>query len=276
MSCAIVIPKSEKTNFNKSAMRSGYTDDEIVRNPQSRTEIEHQSDPEGKLKQFGRKARALLQEEKERRPEIKILDLNEANRVSRQKKSSVAVPTSKKPPRPSKRRKVSPQKKISGVPSINSINVSHIPLPSKEFRSGLVKMHGLYSMSTVEDVRRFFTGLKPESVFIVLSNQTYIPIFDVRTDLMASNEEKRDTRIFVKFANSTLASLAAERSGETLKISGERFNKATKTVSIGVTVVDKETARLISNMVRARSNLSSDSIQASDLILSTTSSHRIV
>jgi hypothetical protein len=225
-----------------------------------RDESEKETSKDSALKKFGKKARALLQEQKQKRPEIKVLDPNEATKVSQQKRArSVALPGSKKPTRPAKRRKVAPQRRKSDVPSIVPLNVSHIPIPEKEFRSKIVKLHGLPSMCTMEYVKRFFTGLKTESIFIILPNQAYISALDIRSDLMIHefNRNKNHTRTFVKFESSTLATLAAGRSGETLKIADERKESGSKTLSIGVTLVNKDIARSMLGMVSARNSAKS-------------------
>lgn len=249
--------ESEKETSKDSALLPNlflWQHDEADGSPQSKSDVPGQTALEGKLKKFGKKARALLQEQKQKRPEIKMLDPNEATKVSQQKRArSVALPGSKKPTRPTKRRKVSPQRRKSDVLSIIPLNVSHIPIPEKEFRSNIVKLHGLQStMCTIEHVKRFFTGLKTESIFMVLPNQAYISALDIRSDLMIHEFNRNHTRTFVKFESSTLATLAAERSGETIKIADERKESGTKTLSIGVTLVNKEIARYMLGMVSAR------------------------
>lgn len=219
-------------------------------NSQRKSDDTDQSALRGKVKEFGRKARALLQEEKDKRREIRILDSNEASAVSRQKRSNVSLPSSNKKlaVRATKRRKLIPQRRKSVTPSTFSINLSHIPIPEKEFRSNIVKLHGLHPLFTIERIKQFFTGLRTESIFMVLSNEAYISDLDLRSD-------KKGTRVFIEFANSTLATLAAERSGETMKITDETEQLAAGSVSIGVTVVNKETARYMSGMVSMQRNL---------------------
>jgi hypothetical protein len=250
--------ESEKETSKDSALLPNlflWQHDEADGSPQSKIDVPGQTALERKLKKFGKKARALQQELKQKRPEIKVLDPNEATKVSQQKRArSVALPASKKPSRPTKRRKVSPQRRKSDLLSITPLNVSHIPIPEKEFRSNIVKLHGLQSMCTIEHVKRLFTGLKTESIFMVLPNQAYISALDIRSDLMIHEFNRNHTRTFVKFESSTLATLAAERSGETIKIADERKESGIKTLSIGVTLVNKEIARYMLGMVSARNS----------------------
>jgi hypothetical protein len=198
----------------------------------------------GKIKEFGKKARKLLQEEKDKRREIKILNQSEATKASNTKSKSISAPLSKKKKAvrpPTKRRKVV-QKAKKSIESINKLDVSHMAVPEKDYRSNIVKLHGFRSNCTVEHVRKFFTGLQPESIFLLLSNRVYIRELDANRNPLSSNS----VRIFVKFDSSATATLAAKRSGETIKISDDKLAPdKMKTISIGVTLVSKDVSRTL-------------------------------
>ena len=210
---------------------------------------------DGKVKEFGKKARALLQEEKDKRREIKVVDKVEvASNKANSRTSfgsaikSAAVATTKK--RPNKKLSgSSPAKRRRSVTSKIHSHAPHIPIPDKEFRSNIVKLHGLHPSCTVEHVKKFFSGLKIDFAFTVLSNDVYIPLLDCKKDLQdtrGSDISENYLRVFVKFESSTLATVAAERSGETIDF-GE--NEESRKLAIGVTLMTKELGRRMLEMV---------------------------
>ncbi|CAJ1954500.1 unnamed protein product [Cylindrotheca closterium] len=219
---------------------------------------------DGKVKEFGKKARALLQEEKDKRREIKVVD---PVQISTKTKSSTSFGSAIKSAgaattataRSNKRQRVSsPTKRrrsegaSSAVTSKIHIHAPHIPIPDKEFRSNVVKLHGLHASCTKDHIKKFFSGLKFDFIFTVLSNDIYIPLLDCKKDLQetrASSNNDHHLRVFVKFESSTLATVAAERSGETISIGAVKTSSSEPTkVSIGVTLMSKELARRMLEM----------------------------
>lgn len=217
---------------------------------------------DGKVKEFGKKARALLQEEKEKRREIKVVEhVGHAEKKTSSStsfgsaiKSAARVTTATA--RPNKKQGGSPPSKRrrsegSSKPASKIHNhAPHIPIPEKEFRSNIVKLHGLHPLCTVEHVKKFFSGLKIDFAFTVPSNDVYIPLLDCKKDLQETRDSDSDhhLRIFVKFESSTLATVAAERSGETIEILFGETNEPKK-LSIGVTLMTKELGRRMLEMV---------------------------
>ncbi|KAL3945446.1 MAG: hypothetical protein SGBAC_000499 [Bacillariaceae sp.] len=235
------------------------------RHDQSVTKNRSDYDPatksiDGKVKEFGKKARALLQEEKDKRREIKVVDPVELSAKKRSStlfgnaiKSATTVTTTSA--RPNKKQRVfSPSKRrrsdVASAESKIHNHAPHIPVPDKDFRSNVVKLHGLHPYCTKEHIKKFFSGLKVDFIFTVLSNDIYLPLLDCKKDLQAtrSSANEHHLRIFVKFESSMLATVAAERSGETISIStGETHRERTK-LSIGVTLMSKELARRMLEM----------------------------
>ena len=210
------------------------------------------TDSSAKIKQFGKRARARLREENEKRPEIKILDsLKAAPSTTTTKQSNKSISPSLK--RPAIQRTNARSKKLKAPPSLNKTwDLTLLPIPEKELRSSTVQLHGLDERSTetalVGHIRRFFTGLKPDYIFMVLSNRIRINGLDAKTK---NNLLQHDgVRIFVKFDSSVTATLAVERSGEILKINGADNEEETRDISIpiGVTQLRKDVAKCMLGM----------------------------
>ncbi len=218
------------------------------------------------LKDLGNRARARLEEEKMKRPEIQILDRMptsdpdkkttkkatsfSANIASQKpwtasigRKRKLDVPQTKSTkPKPMKRTETS-YKTTDWVP-----DVSHIELPEKGKVSVTVKLHGVPLDCTVENVKKFFAGLQPESISILLPNNAAIKQLDASNPRRHYND-KIDIRlrIIVSFKSASMAILASDRSGETMVI---QQNGREKQFVIAVTALCEELDRALSMVVR--------------------------
>ena len=111
-----------------------------------------------------------------------------------------------------------------------------------------MKLHGLPIECTVEHIKKFFSGLHPERVLILLSNQITVPELDAASRPKDHRGEDF-LRVFVKFDSAPTAVLASERSGETISFHADGDLSERKTFSIGVTQVRKDIAVSISTLV---------------------------
>jgi hypothetical protein len=228
--------------------------------------------PSKEIKDLGKKAKARLEEEKLKRPEIVILDsMPEENPGStkRQRKSLIPKRDKAKPtPRQTKKRKLNTSSpKLRAAGETNRLidywmpDVSRIPTYAKEIRSTIVQLHGAPLGCTVEHIKRFFKGLEPERVFVLLRNSAYIPMFDATTDNSYSTMERcgNDMRVFVKFAASPTAALATERSGEAIVLDHDESSDL-KGATVAVTQVSKNVGsvlleRLVSTSIERWGNI---------------------
>ena len=219
------------------------------------------------LKEFGNKARARLDEEKSKRPEIKMLN-SAPTKESREKKSNansfIFKQTAKTASARVKRKRKSVPRQSSkqrGKADEWSPDVSHISVPSKESRSTLVKLHGLPFGCSLDHIKAFFAGLQPERILILLTNRADIPELDPFMDAPSVDKILQDRyenylRVFVKFESGPAAALASERSGETITMRCDSEDPSStgmetrKSFSIGVTQISKGFATVLSVLVR--------------------------
>jgi hypothetical protein len=210
------------------------------------------------LKDLGTKARARLEEEKMKRPEIQRLEqlpMTDPLASGRKNKSAfstniaarnaTAAPSNRKRkvlPSPASRARAS----ASWVP-----DVSHIKLPEREDQSSTVRLHGLPVNCTIELVKKFFTGLAPDSVSILLPNHTHIDQLDAMdrspTAIFETLESNR-VRVVADFRSAAAAVLASERSGETIRMPSCNTQDEQNYVVL-VTVVDKKMAEALASLV---------------------------
>ena len=225
------------------------------------------------LKKLGTKARARLEEEKMKRPEIQILDQVQTSdpeknktrkttsfstNISSQKVSTTAasgtkrrldLPSRKKPsqqPITKKQRTTTTSQSNYWVP-----DVSHIVTPEKEQQSATVKLHGIPVHCTTEQVKKFFAGLPVEKVTILLPNDITIKALDAvnlphRHHRQVSGSIDLRLRVLVTFASSSAAALASDRSGETMTI---RDHDQEETFVVAITILSKELAHALSLVV---------------------------
>jgi hypothetical protein len=218
------------------------------------------------VKDLGRKARARLQEERDKRPEIVRLAVDPPEKGTAHKGIQFQVPN-----KPNKRAgeatAATSQKKrrrafVAARPVADKDvdrwipSVHHLPVCSRETRSTLVRLHGLPVGSTPEQIRRFLNGLDPQRVFVLPSNPVDLPAWDANHNNVRKRAGVRveryagDFRVYVKLASGPTAALAVGRSGEIISllhdnedISGD--DGRNKGASIGVTQVPKTTANYI-------------------------------
>ena len=220
------------------------------------------------VKELGRKARARLEEERTKRAEIVQLAPDEAKllagekQATKQRKASTTTTRNKRSAargsetsctirttaQASKRRRRShqPLKGASAsVPQNADMwmpDVSHLPrLKSKETRSSMVRLHGLPEGTTPVQIKKFFSGLQPERILVLLSCNATIPEWDAASDdddvgdhnipntkkrRRVTTKEPQDRvmryssrfRVVVKFDSAPTAELATDRSGETIDV----------------------------------------------------------
>jgi hypothetical protein len=230
--------------------------------------------PSKEIKDLGKKAKARLEEEKLKRPEIVMLDsmpLENPEATKRRPKSKSLIPKRRDKPKPTprqtKKRKLNTftslpkqQRAAAGEKTNRSIDdwmpdVSRIPTYAKEIRSTMVQLHGVPLGCTVEQIKRFFKGLEPERVFVLLRNQAHIPMFDATTDYSYSTLERceNDIRVFVKFAASPTAALATERSGEAIVLDHDGSSDL-KGATVAVTQVSKHIGSVLLETLVSTSN----------------------
>ena len=221
--------------------------------------------PSEALKDLGRKARARLEEEKSRRPEIVVLNGPIEEKPIEAKPASAAKLPKRSPPAPrlTKKRRL----KLASQSSLETKHrrvdewmpdVTKMPVLPKELRSSTVQLFGLPKGCKVEQIKRFFKGLELETVSILLSNHVHIPQLDAsaRNAIEENAAVPRfddDFRVFATFPSSPVASLAMERSGEILNLldhqqdhlSSEKYSG----VAISVTQASKPHAKLVRMLV---------------------------
>ncbi len=219
---------------------------------------------------LGRRARARLEEQRQNRKGIKVIEDTQLIKEQIQKEPKPKATSAiggKKRQRPKHR---SPTKQSSSTKIARRLDklrwtpeISEIQIPTKHLQSSYVQLHGLPIGSTSETVRRFFTGLTPERILVVLSNRTHISELDASSydDLSSFNLQdiiytNRDVRVLVKFESTTAAGFAADRSGETISLKSISVRKSHEGVvdyqqdnfSIGVSKISKEMALSLSKL----------------------------
>jgi hypothetical protein len=95
---------------------------------------------------------------------------------------------------------------------------------------------------------------------MVLRNKAFIPELDASNRSAPEDRyDRKDLRVFAKYASGPAAALATERSGETILVANatdddddeeEDGTSVRKSYSIGVTQVTKEAALVLSALVR--------------------------
>lgn len=210
-----------------------------------------------KVKDLGRKARERLEQERNKRREIVRLDENpteekgsvgtvfrDATRKTRSKPSSAIHANSK--------RKRTNRKDISGRVSESrdvdtwmpdTSNVDSL-LPNE--RSTLVRLFGLPVGVKPEAIRRFFSGLNPERVFVLPSLNDGIQNVMIKGWDSERHDKKTlvrrhesSLRVYVKFDSHPTAMLAEGRSGETLSLEHEENGRT------GVALMVKQVPRKV-------------------------------
>ncbi len=226
----------------------------------------------GGIDELGRRARARSEQQRLNRKGIKVIE-GTSLLVEQEQREAKLRAVSAKANIATKRQRV---KKRSGTQQSSSTklarklnqslwipDISGIPIPPKGNQSIYVQLHGLPFGSTLETVRRFFTGLVPQRVLVVLSNRVHIAQIDATSygdlssfGLRGMVYTNRDVRVLVKFGSISEAGLATDRSGETIAskhIYGQKPTKelvygGSESFTIGVTNISKELALLLSKL----------------------------
>jgi hypothetical protein len=182
-----------------------------------------------KLKEFGKRARARFEEERQKRKEIQVLDSSAAilpekeENVRKRTKSAFNISNVGRKRTTRSSRSSSHTKTSQGRESVVwAPDVSLIPIPGKDSKSPYVKLHGLPIGCTFDNIKRFFTGLNTEKILLLLSSHQEIPAIDASSlkgpplYIARYLYGNSDMRVLVKFDNVSAAELAVDRSGESI------------------------------------------------------------
>lgn len=258
--CQVFSRKNDDNNQAGRFSRSSTSDRTIV------------IQPTRELKDIGSKARARLEEEKSKRPEVQRLD--QVPTIDPEKKKAARLPSafsaqvaSRKTGHNTRKRKLDTTTHTSKhlkskKPSDTIANeqnwapdVSHISLPEPKDRSATVKLHGLPFDCTLEHVKKFFTGLQPEFLSILLPNDTSIPQIDAsnrppRSSSEQNRGERHRLRVLAHFRTVSAALLASERSGETIRMNQLEESEKEEDFIIAVTVLPRALEKALTLVVR--------------------------
>jgi hypothetical protein len=236
-----------------------------------------------RLKEFGDRARARLEQEKQKRKEIVVLDSLPEGKIEKKNKMMYSTSITAKHNDMSKRARLMPSRtpKTTQLSSSRSKKthardrsfrtlqqttppktqswtpkITHIPIPSGDKRSAFVKLHGLPIGCNADHIQKFFTGLTIERVCLLLNNRTAIPALDALN--VASNHGSQNLmRVLVQFQSPSAATLAVDRSGETLSLNQlnlyaekdiESPESPPATYVIGATQLTKDLATSLSRL----------------------------
>lgn len=232
------------------------------------------------LKDYGRRARDRSQQQRDNRKEIKVIDSCLVDQVEKQKKekntskvitnaSSNTNSGAKKRPRQHHhhKTKLNNTKVARKAKKIWTPDISEIPIPSIDNQSKYVQLHGLPVGTTYETIRKFFTGLIPQRILLLLSNRIDIAILDASPyyNLPCNLQESvynNDLRVLVQFESISGAGLARDRSEETIfskqlenfyhreKRDEKTLNRVDRpdAFSIGITMLSKDSALSLSRL----------------------------
>jgi hypothetical protein len=237
----------------------------------------------GNIEEYGRRARARSEQQRQNRKGIKLIkDSPLLVEQERQQPKHVFSPSNDNSAKKSQRqkRRNQTQQLLSSKTSrktrqlVWTPDTSQIPRPPIDVQSTYIQLHGLPVGSTYETIRKFFIGLIPERVLVVLSNRIHISALDSFSydDLASKNLQKlvytnMDLRVLVKFDSVSAAGLAADRSGEIVpskQVSNGVFEDSSRQdvekshrqardyprdgFSLGVTTLSKEIAYSLSKL----------------------------
>lgn len=174
------------------------------------------------VRDLGRKARARLLEEQNKRPEIQILSPNDAKGSDGDSARNESRRVLLHPAATRKRRRLStPRTQRTRIKKGNSLNERWMPnvntvteLQAKGKPSAYVQLHGVPTSTTTAILHRFLSGLDPFSFWLVLFPPIHIPALDASNSTFPDYVCQRHLRIFVQLSSPTVAHLAIQRSGE--------------------------------------------------------------
>lgn len=208
------------------------------------------------VKALGRKAREALEEEQRKRREIVRLERDPEDTGSDHRESGIAFAEAirKQRPRPSSALKRKHTENFSDAFSHAATgqtdpwapDVSHVTQCADGERSSFVRLHGLPKGVKPDSIRRFFSGLDVERIFILIPNETRIREWDERKHPSEMLVERHESsfRVYVKFVSSPTADIALARSEEYL-YADESDEEKKIGVHIGMTKVPKSTANYL-------------------------------
>ena len=223
-----------------------------------------------RIKDLGKKAKARLQEEKSKRPEIVVLHENDAiedHPTQQSQAGGLFVPTPKPIAKTTKPRKRKTNSNTSSSKSKTQRRrdndnvddwmpeISHLLETEKDPQwSNIVQLHGVPTDCTMESIKRFFKGLSPERVLVLVPNRCRIDRLDStepqrrhrRSTILVPRHDPTELRVFCKFATAPTAALAKERSGETLMLLDNDDPKK-KGAAIAVSQVEKKLGMALMN-----------------------------
>jgi len=121
-------------------------------------------------------------------------------------------------------------------------------------KSNVIQLHGLPIGTTTAPIRRFFSGLDPRRIMILLPNnkrRNNVPDLDARHDIPPRKTaglrvERYDStnlllRVLVKFESAPTAALAVQRSGEIMQLQQDKAQGA----AVAVTQLNKAKATFL-------------------------------
>lgn len=250
---------------------------------------------EEQVKEMGRKARRRLEEEKSKRKEIVRLHDDSSIMVPSTTITTTAVTKNKgshttagaiKAKRPLstvRRKRKLTSASTSGIsksirkndmaeqgvdkwmPETSGLMYYNLP---KEQKSDMVRLHGLPVGTRVEDLQKFFVGLSPRQIFVLLTCDISMPGFDCEydnhykggDDVFSKDKRKGSCRIverydstfrvYVQFPSVVTADVAIQRSGEHLHLDTlDQNGTQTKPVvaSISISPLSKKVGTHIQN-----------------------------
>mmetsp|Transcript_35932 Transcript_35932/g.36371 ORF Transcript_35932/g.36371 Transcript_35932/m.36371 type:complete len:520 (-) Transcript_35932:253-1812(-) len=235
------------------------------------------------LKDYGKRARDRSQQQRENRKEIKVIDsclvVDQVEKQRKKRKPSKAITNAssnihtnsgaKKRPRPHHHHqtKLNNTKVARKAKKLWTPDISHLPIPSIDNQSKYVQLHGLPVGTTNETIRKFFTGLIPQRILLLLNNRIDIavldasPYYNLPCNLQESVYDK-DLRVLVQFDSISGAGLARDRSEETIfskqlvnfyhpeRRDEKTLNRVDRpdAFSIGITIISKDSALSLSKL----------------------------
>lgn len=225
---------------NESPIQSGINEGNEYKKISSRLNFLASSAPErivvepatDQVQDYGRRARARSEKQRQNRNGIKVIDtlplMVEQEKFQKKDRSSSLKTNGGKKRQRLQHNTLSELdfslnvSRKTGQPFFTP-DISQILIPSKDIQSSYIQLHGIPIGCTFETIRKFFTGLIPERILVLLSNRVYIQSLDSSSydNLSSANHQNlvyanKDMRVLVKFDSVSAAGLAADRSGETI------------------------------------------------------------
>jgi hypothetical protein len=237
------------------------------------------------VKDLGRKARGRREEMRSKRPEIVRLEAlppPEPTARGTKRSSSIFAFAStvahqrKRPTLASRKHRIASGSAIRSTGKASKKEgddivdhwmpeISHLPAisrdnsvsTSQDLRSNVVQLHGLPLQTTPNQIRRFFSGLKPQRIVVLPSNPVTIPAWDSIHSMQPNSRvvgHKNKTvgrynphfRVLVKFHSAPTAELGVQRSGEIMTVGTASKNndqvEANQSVTIAVVPIIKKAA----------------------------------